>query len=216
MHHIDPVYTVADHEVQHLHRHYRNQAALSPAHVHAFINMNLSCIDTAWFICLPSTEITVPVTSWYYWNTCTSKHIGRGLISRSKEGCALGLTSFSVDAGVQVIGCITASWMPVLMRSNCGVLALLGLLGCLPGLLGFLPAKLAFLELACGKLARSGTGACGELAGTGSAAWLPKNGSTCICSRPSEPRAAYPAYAVSCVSARNSAMGRASLPKCSA
>ena len=42
MHHIDPVHTVADHEVQHLHRHHRHQAALSPAHAHSF-TMNLSC-----------------------------------------------------------------------------------------------------------------------------------------------------------------------------
>lgn len=31
MNHIDPVYTIADDEMQHLHRHHRNQAALFPA-----------------------------------------------------------------------------------------------------------------------------------------------------------------------------------------
>ena len=92
----------------------------------------------------------------------------------------------------------------------------MGLLGCLPGLLGCLLAKLAFLRLACGELAGARTVTGGELAGTGSGAELPKNGSSWICSRLSEPRAAYPAYAVSCVSARNSAIGRASLPKCCA
>ena len=48
VHHIDPVHTVADHEVQYLHRHHRNQAALSPAHAHSS-TMNLSCkgIDNA-------------------------------------------------------------------------------------------------------------------------------------------------------------------------
>lgn len=48
VHHIDPVHTVADHEMQHLHRHQRSQAAPSPAHAHSFTT-NLSCrgIDTA-------------------------------------------------------------------------------------------------------------------------------------------------------------------------
>ena len=159
------------------------------------------------------------MTSCYYWNLCTGKHTGQSPFSRYKEGCAWGLTSLSVDAGVQVIGCITASWMPVLIRSSCGVPALLGLLGCLAGLLGFLPAKLAFLGQARGELAGTGTGPCGkvlvgELAGTG--AELPKNGSSWTCSRLSEPRAAYLEYVVSCVRARNSAIGRASLPKCCA
>lgn len=104
---------------------------------------------------------------------------------------------------MQVIGCITASWIPVLMRSSRAVPALLGLLGCLPGLLGFLLAKPAFLGLARG-----------EVAGTNSGAEVLKKGSSWIFSRLSEPEAAYPAYAVSCVRARNSAIGRASLPKC--
>lgn len=91
------------------------------------------------------------------------------------------LTSLRVDIGVHVIGCITASWMPVLMRSSCAVAALEGLLEFLPGLLGVLRAELDFLGL----VLRGGL-----LLGTVAA---PKNGSSCICSKLSGPDAAYPA-----------------------
>lgn len=72
-----------------------------------------------------------------------------GLLTKRCVGGAAenGLTSLRVDSGVHVIGCITASWMPVLIRSSCAVAALRGLLGFLPGLLGLLRAKLDFLGL---------------------------------------------------------------------
>ncbi len=117
------------------------------------------------------------------------------------------LASFRVALGVQVMGCITASWMPVLMRSSfagacCAVPALRGLLECLPGLLGLLRARFDFLGLDVGGLLPEGT--------------VAKKGSSWIWSRLSGPEAAYPAYAVLCVRERNSATGKASLPKWSA
>ncbi len=76
-----------------------------------------------------------------------------GLLTKICVGAAaenVRLTSLRVDIGVHVIGCITASWMPVLMRSSCAVPALEGLLGFLPGLLGVLRAELDFLGLVLG------------------------------------------------------------------
>ena len=74
------------------------------------------------------------------------------LLEKRRAGGAAenGLTSLRVDIGVHVMGCITASWMPVLMRSSCAVAALEGRLGFLPGLLGLLWAKLDFLGLVLG------------------------------------------------------------------
>lgn len=52
-----------------------------------------------------------------------------------------------MELGVQVMGCITASCIPVLVRSICAAIALRGLVGFLRGLLGLLRAKLARLGL---------------------------------------------------------------------